>query len=113
MLDEIDVAVGDLGLPDGYGGDLIKELAEVNPRAQAPVLSAGLDRPETARAIESGAAGALDKMAQLNEIVDAVRRLQAGETLLPLDEVVDLLRFASHQREQEHQDRAALETLTA
>jgi PAS domain S-box-containing protein len=112
MLDDIDVAVVDLGLPDGYGGDLIKELAEVNPRAQSLVLSASLDRTETARAIESGAAGALDKMAQLDEIVDAVRRLQAGETLLPLDEVVDLLRFASHRREQEHQDRAALEALT-
>jgi DNA-binding NarL/FixJ family response regulator len=112
MLNEIDVAVVDLGLPDGYGGDLIKELAEVNPRAQALVLSASLDRTETARAIESGAAGALDKMAQLDEIVDAVRRLQAGETLLPLDEVVDLLRFASHRREQEYQDRAALDALT-
>jgi PAS domain S-box-containing protein len=112
MLDDIDVAVVDLGLPDGYGGDLIKELAEVNPRAQALVLSATLDRTETARAIESGAAGALDKMAQLDEIVDAVRRLQAGETLLPLDEVVDLLRFAGRRREQEHQDRAALEALT-
>ena len=44
MLDNVDVAVVGLGLPDGSGGDLIKELREVNPRAQALVLSADLDR---------------------------------------------------------------------
>jgi PAS domain S-box-containing protein len=112
MLQEIDVAVVDLGLSDGYGGELIEELSDVNPRAQALVLSASLDRTETARAIESGAAGTLDKTAQLDEVVDAVRRLRAGETLIPLDELLELLRFAGRQREQEHQDRAALERLT-
>jgi PAS domain S-box-containing protein len=112
MLQEIDVAVVDLGLPDGYGGELIKELSDVNPRAQALVLSASLDRAETARAIESGAAGTLDKTAQLDEVVDAVRRLRAGETLVPLDELLELLRFAGQQRRQEHQDRAAIDRLT-
>jgi DNA-binding NarL/FixJ family response regulator len=112
MLDEIDVAVVDLGLPDGYGGDLIKELATVNPRAQALVLTASLDRAETARAVQSGASGTLDKVVQLDDVVHAVRRLRAGETLIPLDEVGELLRFADRQREQEHLDRAAIETLT-
>jgi PAS domain S-box-containing protein len=112
MLQDIDVAVVDLGLPDGYGGDLIEDLSEVNPRAQALVLSAGLDRSATARAIQSGAAGTLDKTVQLDEIVDAVRRLRAGETLMPLDEVLDLLRFAGRQREQEEQDRTAIDRLT-
>ncbi len=55
MLEDVDVAVVDLGLPDGYGGDLIGELRDKNPRAQALVLSATLDRAETARAVESGA----------------------------------------------------------
>ena len=56
MLEGIDVAVVDLGLPDGYGGDLIKELREANPQAQALVLSAHLDRELDARAVEAGAA---------------------------------------------------------
>ncbi|MEA2380937.1 MAG: hypothetical protein QOH72_908 [Solirubrobacteraceae bacterium] len=112
MLGEIDVAVVDLGLPDGFGGDLIKELRDVNPQAHALVLSARLDRREIARAIESGAAGTLDKTASLDEVVEAVRRLRAGETLVPLEEVVELLRLAARERDREREDRQAIETLS-
>jgi signal transduction histidine kinase/ActR/RegA family two-component response regulator len=78
MLHDVDVAVLDLGLPDGRGGDLIADLRDVNPRAQALVLSASLEPEEVARAIDSGAADVLDKIADLDEIVDAVRRLHHG-----------------------------------
>jgi PAS domain S-box-containing protein len=109
---DVDVAVIDLGLPDGYGGDLINDLREAKPNAQALVLSANLDRAELARAVESGAAGVLDKTVALDEVVSSVRRLRAGETLPPLNEVVELLRFAARQREQEHDDREAIARLT-
>ena len=112
MLEGIDVAVVDLGLPDGYGGDLIKALREANPQAQSLVLSATLDRTETARAVEAGAAGVLGKTAHLERVVDAVRRLRAGESLLPLDEVVELLRFAGSRREKEYEAQQAIEMLT-
>jgi PAS domain S-box-containing protein len=116
MLEErqhpIDVAVLDLGLPDGYGADLIKELHEKNPQAQALVLSASFDRANIARAVELGAAGVLSKTAHLDEVVQAVRRLRAGEALMPLEEVVGLLRFAGSQREQEYEARQAIEKLT-
>ena len=108
----VDVGIFDLGLPDGYGGDLIKELRSANPRAQALVLSASEDRAEIARAVELGAAGILHKSASMDEVVEAVRRLQAGETLLPLEEVVELLRFAGVRREQEYEARQAIARLT-
>jgi PAS domain S-box-containing protein len=111
-LAQVDVALVDLGLPDGDGGQLIKELRAVNPAAQAIVLSASLDRGEIARAIESGAAGALTKTVPLHEVVHAVRRVRAGQTLLPLDEVVDLLRLAGRQRDREKEDRTAIDSLT-
>jgi DNA-binding NarL/FixJ family response regulator len=61
--------------------DLISELHDVNPRARALVLSATLDPAEIARAIESGAAATLDKTAELDELVDRVRRLHKGAAL--------------------------------
>jgi PAS domain S-box-containing protein len=110
---EIDVAVVDLGLPDGYGADLSEELREKNPQAQTLVLSASLDHANTARAVEQGAAGVLNKTAHLDEVVEAVRRLRAGETLMPLEEVVGLLRYAGRAREHEYEARQALEKLTS
>jgi len=109
---EIDVALLDLGLADGYGGDLIEELREKNPQAQALVLSASLDQANTARAVEQGAARVLNKTAHLDKVVEAVRRLRAGETLMPLEEVVELLRFAGRTREHEYEARQTIEKLT-
>jgi DNA-binding NarL/FixJ family response regulator len=112
LLEDIDVALISVGLPDGSGSDLIKDLRAVSPRAQALVLSATFDRADVADAIQAGAAGTLNKTAHLDEIVDAVRRLRAGETLLPLEETVDLLRFAGERQQQEHDARQAIERLT-
>jgi DNA-binding NarL/FixJ family response regulator len=110
--ESVDMAIIDLGLPDGYGADLIKELRERNPRAQALVLSATLDRAQIARAVERGAAGVLNKTTHLLEVAEAVKRLRAGETLMPLEEVVGLLRYAGSEREQEYEARQAIEKLT-
>ena len=112
ILDGVDVAIVDLNLPDGFGGDLIKEMRAANPHAMALVLSAYFDRAEIAQAVESGAAGVLHKSAGINEVVEAVRRLRACESLLPLEEIVELLRFASSRREQEQEALQAIAQLT-
>ncbi|MCA1717538.1 MAG: PAS domain S-box protein [Actinobacteria bacterium] len=112
MLDGVDVAIIDLALPDGYGGELIKDLRDANPGAMALVLSASLDHAETARAVESGAAGVLHKSVELDEVVHAVRRVRAGEMLLSPEEVVKLLRFASSRRQHEYESRRAIAQLT-
>jgi PAS domain S-box-containing protein len=107
-----DVAVIDLGLPDGLGAELIGDLRAANPRAQALVLSATDDRADIARAVELGAAGLLHKSASMGEVVDAIRRLRAGEALIPLQEVLELVRFASARKEQEYEAWRALGSLT-
>jgi DNA-binding NarL/FixJ family response regulator len=112
MLDGVDVAIVDLGLPDGYGADLIADLRRANPRAQALVLSATLDRLDVARAVESGAAAVLAKTAPFAEVVRTVRSLRAGETTIPLQEAADLMRLAGLQRRREESDRTAIEELT-
>ena len=108
----IDVALIDLGLPDGYGAELIEELREAHPNAQALVLSATLDRATVARAVQLGAAGVLSKTTHLQEVVDGVRRLRRGQTLMALEEVVELLRFAGSRREEEHEAHQTIEKLT-
>ncbi|MBA2442753.1 MAG: response regulator transcription factor [Rubrobacter sp.] len=110
--DSFDVAIVDLGLPDGEGEDLIREIYEANPRCLVLVLSASLDRTQFARAVEAGAAGVMHKSARLAQIVGAVRRLGEGESLLSQEEVIDLLRLASQSKEEEQEVRRAAESLT-
>jgi DNA-binding NarL/FixJ family response regulator len=71
-----------------------RQLRRLNPRVQAPVLTASVDRAEIARAVESGAAGVLNKTAELDQVVGAMCRLRAGETLLPMCKIMELVRKA-------------------
>jgi two-component system, NarL family, response regulator DevR len=109
---EADMGVIDLALPDGEGVELIEELCEANPEFAALVLTASLDRAEHARAIEAGAAGVLHKSADVDEIMDATRRLAAGETLISSDELVEMLRLAGQSREELREARTSIEQLT-
>jgi DNA-binding NarL/FixJ family response regulator len=65
-----------------------------------------------ARAVERGAAAVLHKATHLHDVVAAVRRLRAGETLIPLDEVVELLRVAGRAREREIDELRLIGSLT-
>ena len=111
-LEDVDVAVLDLQLPDGEGTDLIGELRERSPHAAALVLTAGLDPAICARAVAAGAAGVLHKSANAEEVMDAIRRLAGGEALLSTDEVVALLRLADRERSQSREARLAFGQLT-
>ena len=105
---EADLGVIDLALPDGEGVELVEDLREVNPLFAALVLTASLDRTEHARAIEAGAAGVLHKSADVDEIMDATRRLAAGETLISPEELAEMLHLAGES----HEARASIEHLT-
>ncbi len=108
----LDVGVIDLTLPDGLGADLIKDLRAANPDFAALVLTASLDREEHALAVEAGAAGVLHKSADVEEIIDSLRKLASGEVLFSTAELVEFLRLAGHTREQEREAQANIEKLT-
>jgi two-component system nitrate/nitrite response regulator NarL len=76
------------------------------------VLSASLEPGRFARAVEAGAAGVIHKSTPIKEIVDAVRKLKAGEALLSPGEVVEMLRLVSRERQEEMVARRAVERLT-
>jgi DNA-binding NarL/FixJ family response regulator len=70
-----DVAVLDLGLPDGNGADLIADLRGTNPGAAVLVLSASLDPRSRERATEAGADEVMDKLASPADVLGTIRRL--------------------------------------
>ena len=109
---EADLGVIDLSLPDGEGTGLIAELRDANADFAALVLTASLDRANHARAVEAGAAGVLHKSADVDVILDATRRLGEGETLFSQEELVELLRLAGQNREEELEARVSIEQIT-
>jgi DNA-binding NarL/FixJ family response regulator len=74
-----DVAVLDLGLPDGNGADLIADLRGSNPDAAVLILSASLDSASLEKAAEAGANEIMDKLATPVELIGTIRRLGTGE----------------------------------
>ena len=74
-----DVAVLDLGLPDGNGADLIGDVRAFNAGAAVLILSASLHPTNLERAMEAGADEILDKLASPAEVVGTIRRLGTGE----------------------------------
>jgi len=74
-----DVAVLDLGLPDGNGADLIADLRGSNPDAAVLILSTSLDSASLEKAAEAGANEIMDKLATPVELIGTIRRLGTGE----------------------------------
>jgi DNA-binding NarL/FixJ family response regulator len=100
------------GRGHGSGADLIKELRDSRPRATALVLSAMSEQRYLATAIEAGAAGVMQKSTPMRDLVEAVRRLAAGEQLLSQREVIEALRFVGRERESTREARLAIDKLT-
>ena len=106
----VDVALIDLQLPDGDGVEVVREMQVSGLGAHILVLTADLNTHHHARAIEAGASGILRKSAQLGDIVAAVRRVHAGETVQSPQEIIELLRLAYQERDR---DQTAQETLAS
>jgi DNA-binding NarL/FixJ family response regulator len=70
-----DVAVLDLGLPDGDGADLIAVLRRGNPGVRVLIVSASLDPASIEKTRRAGADEIMDKFSSFDEILSTVRRL--------------------------------------
>ena len=112
LLDGIDLAIFDLDLPDGTGVDLVRALRARNATAPIMILTASGGQISLAPAVEAGATALLHKSATLEAIIDAIRRLHAGETLLTPQEVIGMLRLAMQRREENREAHVALARLT-
>jgi DNA-binding NarL/FixJ family response regulator len=70
-----DVAVLDLALSDGDGGELVGELRRRSPGVRIMVLSASVWAQDAEEALGAGADAVLDKVTSYRTIAEEVRRL--------------------------------------
>jgi DNA-binding NarL/FixJ family response regulator len=73
MLEGVDVALLDRGLPDGDGLELTGPLREVNPDARVFVISSTAEMLHPTDAIEAGAEGVIDKLDTPERVFGAIR----------------------------------------
>src|SRR3954469_5061038 len=77
-----DVAVLDGRLPDGSGVDVCRDIRSVDPSIKALILTSYDDDDALFAAIMGGASGYLLKQVRGNDLVDSVRRVAAGQSML-------------------------------
>jgi DNA-binding NarL/FixJ family response regulator len=77
-----DVVVMDVRLPDGSGVETTRRIRARFPDVSVLILSSYADEEALLSAIEAGASGYLLKRVDTDAIVDAVRAVGAGESLL-------------------------------
>lgn len=77
-----DMAIINLGLPDRSGLDLIRNLKRMYPSLNMLVLSMHDECLYAVRALRAGARGYLMKTASAGAIVEAVKRLAAGQRVV-------------------------------
>jgi DNA-binding NarL/FixJ family response regulator len=69
----------DLNLPTVRGVEAIRRIVEESPHTRVLVLSASAEEADVLEAVKVGASGYLLKSATAAELLDAIRRTQAGE----------------------------------
>jgi len=77
-----DVAILDGRLPDGSGIDVCREVRSLHPEIAVLILTSYDDDEALFSAIMAGAAGYVLKQVRGTDLVDAVRRVAAGQSLL-------------------------------
>ena len=80
--DAPDVVVMDVRLPDGSGVEACREIVDRWPAVGVLILTSFADEEALMSAIMAGAAGYILKRIDAEALIDSIRRVGAGETLL-------------------------------
>jgi DNA-binding NarL/FixJ family response regulator len=105
-----DVAIVDISMPIMNGIDATKGIKRICPQTAILVLTAYDDDEYVFAILEAGAAGYLLKNARSSEVIEAVRRVHAGESVLHPSIASKLVRQV--RRTQVRQSGPAVEDLT-
>src|SRR6188474_716876 len=96
-------------MPDGSGIDVCREIRSVDPTIQALILTSYEDDEALFAAIMAGAAGYVLKQIRGTDLVDAVRRVAAGQSLLDPAVTAQVLERIRHGPEQPDELRTLTE----
>ncbi len=77
-----DVAIVDMRLPDGNGVEVCRDVRSRDSRIQCLILTSFADDEALFDSIMAGAAGYLLKQIKGTDLVDAIRRVASGQSLL-------------------------------
>ena len=77
LVEEVDVAVVDVFLPDGTGVELVRELRQADPHVLIVILTGGVDPKLHSLAFEAGADEVCVKAEGIEEIMKAIRGVAA------------------------------------
>ena len=83
--DEPDVVVLDVRLPDGSGVEACRDIRSRFPDVKVLMLTSFADEEALMSAILAGASGYVLKRVKMTDLVDDIRRVGAGESLLDAD----------------------------
>jgi len=86
-----DVAVLDVRLPDGSGVEVCRDIRSARPDLACIMLTSFADDEALFEAIMAGAAGYVLKQIRGSDLVDAVRRVAGGQSLLDPDVTAKVL----------------------
>jgi two-component system response regulator DesR len=107
-----DVAVVDLDLPGASGVDVVAALRTLDPAVPSLVLTALRDPVELGRAVEAGATGVLHKSTEIADLLDAIRQVARGRSVLDPTVVARWFRALADHRQDGWRARVSRETLT-
>jgi DNA-binding NarL/FixJ family response regulator len=103
-----DVAVLDARLPDGSGIDVCRDVRSADPDIKALILTSYQDDEALFSAIMAGAAGYVLKQIKGNDLIDSIRRVAAGQSLLDPAVTAQVLERIRHGTDEEPEELATL-----
>jgi DNA-binding NarL/FixJ family response regulator len=103
-----DVAIVDLRLPDGDGVEVCREVRARDSKIQCLILTSFADDEALFDSIMAGASGYLLKQVRGTDLVDAVRRVAGGQSMLDPAVTARVLEYMRHGNEEQER----LERLT-
>lgn len=92
-----DLALIDLGLPDGSGTDVVAKLRDAQPEAQSVVVTIHDDDEHLFPALQAGAYGYILKEQSREQIAEQLRRISQGEPPLSPSIARKVISWFAHQ----------------